>query len=503
MASLIGNDTPYPPALDAEASEALTTALRDWALTHGLVIRAPVSQGALADESALYVPHTLFPSPFPRRLFDEARGIMVAFNELYVRVADDTGFIEEITAELAGVDDFVEGLWKVYKEVQAETNGIPTQPLSLGVFRSDYLLHVPTPTTPPSLRQVELNTISASFGGLSSRVADAHIFARKAGLYPESEVLVEANMPENPSARGIARGIACAHEAYCAAAGVKGTDAIVLFIVQPGERNAFDQRWIEYYLLEAHAVRSVRATMFDIDTDATVDPVTKKLHYKNHPPVSVAYYRSGYTPTDYPPNDPAPWRARKIVELSDAVKCPTLATQFAGAKKVQQVLVDQSVLARYTSSPETATALRATFAEILPLDKDSPGGVRARELIRAAPQKYVLKPQREGGGNNVYKDKIPGFLESLPDESYWKGYILMELIEPPADVTNSIMRAGDVKSGPVVSELGIFGCVLWDSSTHEVKENFEAGWLLRTKFAESEEGGVAAGFGSIDSVLLV
>ena len=37
----------------------------------------------------------------------------------------------------------------------------------------------------------------------------------------------------------------------------------------------------------------------------------------------------------------------------------------------------------------------------------------------------------------------------------------------------------------------------------EVLENFEAGYLLRTKGAGSAEGGVAAGFGSVDSCCLV
>lgn len=86
----------------------------------------------------------------------------------------------------------------------------------------------------------------------------------------------------------------------------------------------------------------------------------------------------------------------------------------------------------------------------------------------------------------------------------------MELIEPPA-VRNMTLRNGEVKSGEVVGELGIFGACLWKSkhidghenAKAEILENFGAGWLLRTKGRESEEGGVAAGFGVIDSVCLV
>ncbi|KAK7204348.1 glutathione synthase [Myxozyma melibiosi] len=490
MAELLGSIS-YPPSLDE--SSTLTTTLRDWALSHGLVIRAPIKEED-ADERATHVPLTLFPSPFPKKLFEEARGLQTAFNELYVNVANDSEFLNEITKGLAGVDDFMSDLWKLHLEVEKETGGKPTQPLTLGVFRSDYLLHT-SPSSEPEIRQVELNTISASFGGLSSLAADAHRFLLKADEYPTSQLeMSNETMPENPSAKGLAAGLATAHNAY----GVPS--AVVLFVIQPGERNAFDQRWLEYYLLETHGVRVLRASMQEIAADGKLDATTKKFSIYGKE-ISVVYYRSAYTPADYP--TPETWQARKQMELSTAIKCPSLATQFAGAKKVQQVLVDSKVLEKFCPDTAVRARIAATFAEILPLDADSALGKRARELIATKPEKYVLKPQREGGGNNVYREKIPGFLKSLPDESFWNGYILMELIEPPTDVKNSIIRNGKVTTGNVISELGVFGTALWNTVSGEILDNSEAGWLLRTKFAESEEGGVAAGFGSIDSVLLI
>ena len=144
-----------------------------------------------------------------------------------------------------------------------------------------------------------------------------------------------------------------------------------------------------------------------------------------------------------------------------------------------------------------------------PLDRSAAGqlGIKlAGDPATAA--KHVLKPQREGGGNNIYGAKIPPFLQSLGnDESKYKSHILMELIEPPT-LRNSIFRNGEVRSGQVIGELGIFGVCLWRNQTNEVNavemlDNYEGGFLLRTKGRESEEGGVAAGFGSIDSPWLV
>jgi hypothetical protein len=48
------------------------------------------------------------------------------------------------------------------------------QNLSLGLFRSDYMVHQGTAEVPPAIRQVEFNTIASSFGGLSSQTSKLH-----------------------------------------------------------------------------------------------------------------------------------------------------------------------------------------------------------------------------------------------------------------------------------------------------------------------------------------
>lgn len=48
------------------------------------------------------------------------------------------------------------------------------QQLSLGLIRSDYLLDTDSSGKVTGIKQVENNTIAASFGGLASNVADLH-----------------------------------------------------------------------------------------------------------------------------------------------------------------------------------------------------------------------------------------------------------------------------------------------------------------------------------------
>jgi len=69
-----------------------------------------------------------------------------------------------------------------------------------------------------------------------------------------------------------------------------------------------------------------------------------------------------------------------------------------------------------------------------------------------------MKPQREGGGNNIYGKDIPPFLAKLSDKEK-EGYILMDLIRPEVQ-DSTIVRDGKAEDFKVISELGIYGIYL-------------------------------------------
>lgn len=335
-------------------------------------------------------------------------------------------------------------------------------------------------------------------------------------IYPLLETPLgnkDFDLPENDSARGLASGISAAFSAYQESTKPLH-DCCVIFLVQDPERNIFDQRHLEYELQEHDSTIPVfRLAFSDILSRTSIANTAKRQLLYSLPSnpkkiyeVAVVYFRAGYGPGDYP--DANSWKARLQLESSHAIKCPTILTQLAGAKKIQQVLATPtsstpSILNRFIKNRSTdIEQLERTFTNIFPLD-DSPAGLEARKLAVDEEQckSYVLKPQREGGGNNTYRSAIPPFLKSLP-ETHWKSYILMEIITPPP-VHNIILRNGVLEQGGVICELGVYGTCLWNQATKEVLHNEEAGYLLRTKGDKSEEGGVAAGFGSMDSVRLV
>lgn len=266
-------------------------------------------------------------------------------------------------------------------------------------------------------------------------------------------------------------------------------------------------------------IHVIRQTLGQLATTATVDPQSRilRINAPNYPhasnvEIAVVYFRAGYTPADYV--TPEYYDTREKLESSRAIQCPSFQLQLAGGKKVQEELTRPGVLEHFLLdtqhwgpsaakfSQTDVDAVRASWMEMWSLDIDGEEGVRrARE---GAPG-LVLKPQREGGGNNVYKASIPPFLDALP-ESERAAWIAMRLIQTPQGLGNYLVRAGGASEGvvrsDVISELGIFGWALFGGESGKIEEK-QVGWLLRTKGTESDEGGVAAGFSVLDSVVLV
>lgn len=93
----------FPPQLTEEQSDYLITTLKDWSIAHGLAVRpSPAFVSKNIDPSgvlAVTAPVTLFPSPFPRSCFEEAKAIQVAYNELYAAIARDEEWLGGIVEE--------------------------------------------------------------------------------------------------------------------------------------------------------------------------------------------------------------------------------------------------------------------------------------------------------------------------------------------------------------------------------------------------------------------
>jgi glutathione synthase len=193
-----------------------------------------------------------------------------------------------------------------------------------------------------------------------------------------------------------------------------------------------------------------------------------------------------------------------------------LGYHLAGTKKVQQELARSGCLERFFPDVNEApivTDIRNVFAGLYSLGEDTaPEDLEAvNDAINGSEGRYVLKPQREGGGYNFYGNqlavKLKENIERAPssdDIKLGKGlaeFILMERLFPPQQQA-VLLRSGRVQgSGASISELGCFGTLVV-SSAGVVVHNKYAGFLLRTKFSNVDEGGVASGFATLSSPFL-
>ena len=147
-----------------------------------------------------------------------------------------------------------------------------------------------------------------------------------------------------------------------------------------------------------------------------------------------------------------------------------------------QDLARPGVVERYAASPEDAELLRVFFAGQWGLeDPAEPATAAVIADAIAHPERYVLKPQREGGGNNYYGEALA---QRLTEGRGLAAYILMQRIQPP--VHRSLMvRLGEAVEADTLSELGVYSTYV--RCGERVVVSREAGHLVRTKAATSDE----------------
>jgi glutathione synthetase len=293
-------------------------------------------------------------------------------------------------------------------------------------------------------------------------------------------------------------------------------------VVQPNNFNIADQRPIEYALwnwTDDDPVPTYGLEWQQVLQHTQLTPTGELLFF---PPengdstitqpveISVIYHRAGYEPHEYSENINGK-EIRTRLELSRAIKCPSILGHITTIKSVQQALTVPGTLERWLTKKK-AGRIRGTFVEICLLGdfmSSAKNPIKDEELA----EYYVLKPASlEGGGNNIYGADIPAFLKTMsPEASEKSAYILMEKIRSPLNLYGMLMSSSrGVTADEVVSELGVFGGCLWEkkeSSSEQdscqVIKNRVIGWSFKTKEVTVDEMSVVKGYGCFDTPYLV
>lgn len=353
------------------------------------------------------------------------------------------------------------------------------------------------------MRQIEFNTISAAFTGLTGLVADlqkvilryavnnCHI--REVEINEKQEQgkssTIDLILPNNALIKS-AEAMVKAFELY------NNENACILFVIVPNERNVCDQNaLIDAVQKIKPKIRFHFKTLEQLTNELFLDEKTYNIYLKStNDEIAIVYYRAAYIPDHY--INETCWLVREQIEESRAIKCPTIRSQLAGAKIVQEYLAHTNILEKYIHDENVLANIRSTFASMFTFE-DELTRENNISLLRQNPHNYVLKPNREGGGNNKYDDEILKTIEN--EKNNLNYYIAMEKILPPKCMACLIKPDGKhVLNVESINEIGIYGTMVTNVDTNEEYINEVAGYLVRTKTTDTNEGGVATGFSVLD-----
>lgn len=414
-----------------------------------------------------HLPCSLTPWKADREFVRETEETTSLWTELYHAVAADDDFLHTELEAARAADPFIENLFQAKEK---ELSGKP----ALYLNRNDCM---------PALRpgggvwpkQVEMNLMASALGEASSVVWRMHRFV---GQQQDWE------LKENWAGKNLAAALA---EGYRALNG----DGIILLLIPVGEVSVFDQRILEARLVDVHGLKTKRASLEELGERGELRGGDL---YFDGSKVSIAYFRTGYAPFHYS-NDDA-WKARQLIEASSAVSVPSARTQLANTKLIQLVLSHETRLARF-APPAVAERLARSCVAFSKLDEPF-GEALGRDVALSHPDDWVLKPHREGGGNNFFGDQLVAQIRAM-DEKEAAAYILMEKIRQP--VFDSV-RLVEGKAIPCrcVTELGFFSTAYFDPGTSTPRFLRTEGYLLRTKDESMDEGLVLGGFSFLDTI---
>ncbi|CAF1591975.1 unnamed protein product [Rotaria magnacalcarata] len=456
------------------------------AITHGLLCLDPNNL-----DLATIVPFSLFPSPYSYSHLKFIWSIQTAYNRLYNRISLDDETLEKALKPVIPIDNFIERLWKIHH------TSTRRQPIQLDIYRNDYMLD----TKVNKMRQVEFNTISSAFAGLTAIVADLHKAILRHAIdnccireltmdnQQEKSSSIDLILP-NDALKKSAEAMIKAFELY------NNVNASILFIIVPDERNICDQNALIDAVQKLKPTIRVHLKTFEQLTDELLlDENNFNIYLKSsRDEIAIVYYRAGYIPEHYI-NEKC-WYVREQIEQSRAIKCPTVRSQLAGCKIVQEYLTHENIIEKYIHDENISKNIRSTFAPMFTFDN-----LETRQkninLLRENPHDFVLKPNREGGGNNKYDDEILNLIEK--QENRLNYYIAMEKILPPKCTTCLIKPNGKhLLHVECINEIGIYGTMVTNVDTNEEYINEAAGYLVRTKTTDTNEGGVATGYSVLD-----
>jgi glutathione synthase len=453
--------------------------------SHGIVMKNE-------KKGVIQIPCVIFPSPIVKSFFEKIEFYQIAFNKIFDKLSRDQQFLEEILTPLSESDEFI----KKNLEISKKAHEFPQkQKIQLNIYRNDFMVD----KIKKFIYQTEFNTIAVTMATFSDEMKRFFTYFSK--KYPEffdrflnkndREVLIEKSDSIPNFVDSIIEGIKLFNENY--------KETLIIFVVQENEKNIYDQRSIENDLYNRFNIKSRRLTLNEIAKNCEYDE-NKNIKFENKI-ISLFYFRSCYTEKDYINEES--WKGREMIELSTAIKVPNINSFLTTFKVFQYYLQKPEILKKFCPEELISNDIIRFFMKIYYIrDMNLEEQKELYSKIINNLNDFVIKPQKEGGANNYYNEQIKNLIpegENEPNELL-KNSIIMEKIKPP-EYETMIIKNDEMVIEKVVSEFSVYGVILSDDSKYYL--NKSVGFLVRSKEASQNEGGIMAGVAAVDIPFLI
>ncbi|WP_210454558.1 glutathione synthase [Vibrio crassostreae] len=467
----------------------------EWAIMHGVAFRQ-------SDNTARHCPFSLAPMSIERKVFEHLLRVTPLITKLINNVSEDHDFLQSSLSDMAKADPFFGRLMELHQQAHGSADerlNPARQPLLL--MRTDFM-----DDRRHGAKVIEFNGIAAGMAPFGQRATEFHSFMQNqwANVYNNWLEDPSATPAENQGLTQLAYGIANAARQVKADFNEQDKP-VFLMVVQKNEDNVYDQHLLEVEL-QKQGIRTVRRTFEQLSCQLSSGD-NQRLLLKDVGVVDVVYLRAGYQYSDY-------WAP----ELNESVCCHTLSQtrlfmeqhhvamnatisqQLATSKTMQMLLtmMPASEYARWGLTLEEAELVKSVLADMKPITSESIEWFNTQ----ANKQEWVLKNQGEGGGHCVFGDDISQQLSQLKPEEYDAWALMQRLYPHERDVpTIAVRDTQQTLVTDLVSEVGLFTAYYQGKPVTEL--DGYAGYLIRSKPASENEGGIHSGKGILDSLVLI
>ncbi len=467
----------------------------EWAVMHGVAFRQK-------DNTARHCPFSIAPMTMERQVFEHIQKVTPLIAKLISHVSEDHDFLQSSLSDMSKADPFFGRLMSLHQQGHGDIGHRMTparQPLL--IMRTDFMddRHF-------GAKVIEFNGIAAGMGPFGQRATEFHQFMQN--QWPETyrDWLEDTSVTpaENVGLEQLAFGIATTAKQIQAEFDENGQPTF-LMVVQANEDNVYDQHLLEV-ALQKLGVRTVRRTFEQLSNELSTGE-NKRLMLAGIGAIDVVYLRAGYQYIDYCSSERNEAvcchtlsQTRLFIEQHHVAVNATISQQLATSKSMQMLLtmMPAQEYLRWGLTLEEAELVKSVLADMKPINREAIDWFNHE----ANKQEWVLKNQGEGGGHCVFGDDITEKLSQLSPTEY-DAWALMQRLYPHEREKPTVAVRDGVQTvvDDLVSEIGLFTVNYRGEAMTEL--DGYAGYLIRSKPASENEGGIHSGKGILDSLTLV